>query len=452
MKPPRRNPFRRFARSERGALAVTVALCTTMLVALMAFATDIGFIYMAQNQLQSATDAAALAGAQAINDDAGNSALAVAKAYGPETGQQNAGSFSATFVAGYPQLLCLKTIDVACKSPDNANAIRIKEQADVPTLFAKVFGVSTWHIEATSTASARGGSAGPLDVMIVLDTTASMNSTDAKCSMANASRLDCALNGVRTLLGSMPPCMQTFTSCSGKAPLVKVGLMVFPGLTNTNQVQYNYDCSASTKPQIAAYNASPVYQISALTTDYRTSPSGGLNTGSNLVIASRGGGSGCSAGMSAQGGVSTYFADVLAKAQAALDAQGRSEAQKVIIFLSDGDANAPSKYVPSGKDTDQCAQAVTQAKAATAAGTWVYSIAYGAASGSGTCSTDKTKKTTACETMKNIASDTTKFFSDVTSAGNACTSTANSITDLNSIFKAIVTDVTGVRLLSNDVT
>jgi len=47
--------------------------------------------------------------------------------------------------------------------------------------------------------------------------------------------------------------------------------------------------------------------------------------------------------------------------------------QKVIIFLSDGDANASSSNVPSGQGSNECHEGITAAAAATAAGTWVTS-------------------------------------------------------------------------------
>jgi hypothetical protein len=53
----------------------------------------------------------------------------------------------------------------------------------------------------------------------------------------------------------------------------------------------------------------------------------------------RGGGSGCSAGVTAQGGVGTYFADAVTAAKTYLTDNARPGVQKIIILLSDGDAN-----------------------------------------------------------------------------------------------------------------
>jgi hypothetical protein len=225
---------------------------------------------------------------------------------------------------------------------------------------------------------------------------------------------------------------------------------VFPGVTNATQAQYDYDCSAST-PAIAAYNASPVYQIIPLSSDYRVSATATtLNTGSNLVKAVRGGATGCTQGLQAVGGVGTYYSDAIAAAQAALVATGRANVQNVIILLGDGDANASPSDISAAKLANQCHQAITAANNATAAGTWVYSIAYGALTTS-SCSTDTTH-ITACATMQQIASDTTKFYSDATGTG-ACVSTAHpSYTDLQTIFKDIVFSTTKARLLPDNTT
>ena len=242
----------------------------------------------------------------------------------------------------------------------------VRQQATVATFFAGLVGLPSFSISATATAGIGGGKAKPLDVMLIVDTTQSMNTADTSCSIAGATRLTCALAGVRTILTTLTP------------STVQIGLMVFPGLTNASQAAYDYDCSSSPAPAVAKYSASPVYQIIPLSSDYRTSNAAtALNTASHLVRAAQGGGSGCAQGLDAVGGVATFYADVITAAQAALVATGRSGVQKVIMFLSDGDANASASNMPAAKVNNQCHEGITAAQAATAAGTWVYSIAYG---------------------------------------------------------------------------
>ena len=136
---------------------------------------------------------------------------------------------------------------------------------------------------------------------------------------------------------------------------------------------------------IAPYDASsnpptttpPVYLVVPLSNNYQDA-NGNLNPNSNLVKAARGGGSGCSAGVSARGGVGTYFADAVTAAENHLAANARPGVQKVIILLSDGDANNASA-APGGQNA--CRRAITMASQARAAGNTVITIAYGAPTG-----------------------------------------------------------------------
>ena len=52
--------------NQQGAVAVMVALVVTVMLAMTALALDVGHALVARNQLQNASDAAALAGARAL--------------------------------------------------------------------------------------------------------------------------------------------------------------------------------------------------------------------------------------------------------------------------------------------------------------------------------------------------------------------------------------------------
>jgi hypothetical protein len=233
-------------------------------------------------------------------------------------------------------------------------------------------------------------------------------------------------------------------------PTDEVGLMVFPGLTSTAEVPDDYTCP-TTNPSITSYNNGPVYQIIALSSDYRTSDTSSLNVNSDMVIAT--GGGGCS-GVAAPGGEGTFYAGVIDAAQAQLVANARPNTKNVMILLSDGDANATATQMAgtatSYPSTQECQQAVRSAQNAAAAGTIVYSVAYGAeASG---CPTDTNPTITPCETMQQIASSPENFFSDYTATGGAssCVSAARPTSSLNEIFNEIAQDLTVARLLPNN--
>jgi Putative Tad-like Flp pilus-assembly len=349
-----------------------------------------------------------------------------------------------TMASGYPQLICMSTASTSsyslppCTGPDNANAIVVQQQATVPLILGGLFGKSTTTVSATATAGAGGGTGIALDVMLILDTTASMNTSDTSCSVSGATRVVCAEAGARTLLQQFKP------------SLVDVGLMVFPGVSSSTASK-DYDCSSSTQPTILKYNASPQYQIVGLSSDYKTSDTAtSLNTSSNLVIALGGGTSSCNAGLAAVGGVGTYYADVITAAQSALTANGRTGVQKVIIFLSDGDASASSSNMPTGKASNQCHEGINAAAAATSAGTKVYSLAYGAQT-SGTCSTDS-PTISACQAMQQIASTSAMFYSDTQNGSSGCTSSVNSVSELVAVFNQVGSSLTTPRLLPNGTT
>jgi Flp pilus assembly protein TadG len=412
----------------------------TFIIGMAGFVVDVGHMIYVQRQLQAATDAAALAGAHDINccSSAPGTANTTATAYSAIPTGKNAlvGGVTASMATGFPKLKCFASTGVSCTGPDNANGITVKEQATVPTWFASVLGFKSFNVAATSTAGAQGGPAKSLDIMLVLDTTASMNTADSSCSIAGATRLTCAEAGVRTLLNKL----------SYQADYI--GLQVYPGLTSAS-LGSAYSCG-HTSPTVVAYKSSPNYGVLGLGNDFQTSGSTTLNSSSNIVKAA-GGASGCAA-MTAKGGVGTFFADAIDNAQATLSSTGRTNVQKVMIILSDGDAGASSSYMTSAKVANQCAQAVTEAKKATAAGTWVYTIAYGApTSSTGSCSADS-PHISACTTMQNMASTAKYFYSDQTGGSNTCTSAANSVSELVSIFSGIGSSFGTPRLIPDDST
>lgn len=430
-------------RDRRGVSALMVAMAIVVLVGFAGLVIDLGHAFAVQRSLQASADSAALAGAQDITccAQSSNQVIATAVSYSAVSGGRNASrGLTVTMPNGYPTLKCFQSTGIPCNGPTLANGIVVQQQTTVPLWFAPILGFRSLLVTVTATAGASGGQAKPLDVMLVLDTTQSMNNADSSCSIRNATRLVCALAGVRTILTTLAPSAD------------RIGLMVFPGLTNSSQTQYEYDCSTRPAPTIARYSASPVYQIVPLGSDYRSSNTAtSLNSSSHLALASQGV-STCPQGLSAVGGVGTFFADAISAAQAALVSDGRADTQKVIILLSDGDANAPAGNVPTGKSRNQCHQAIAAAQAAAAAGTWVYSIAYGASTANtpGSCNTD-VPPISACATMEQIASDPTKFYSDGQNARNACQSNAQSVSELVSVFQTLSYSLLPPRLLPSSV-
>ncbi len=474
---------------QRGQVLALVPIILIGLLGVGALVIDLGNVYIARRQLQVATQAAALAGAQQLNTSSASAAENAADNYSALTGDKNSNPdlTGVTMVSGYPKVACLSTTGVTCYSSSGANAIVVEEQASVKTLFAKLFGVKSVSIAATATASAAGGGGGPFNVMIIVDATDSMNTADTTCSVpgiSKPSREDCALYGVRTLLGTLEPCVANSLKCPAAgsagttdcalcgsnvpAPVDEVGLSTFPGLTTTAQVGLDYACSAST-PSTAKYSQTspnpPVYQIVPLSSDYRTSDTATLlYPNSNMVIAARGGSSGCTEGLKVVGKQGSFYADAITAAQSTLVTVQSSRlgtagvhSTNVIILVSDGDATS-SATVASSEAKNECYEGVEAAITAARNGTWVYAVGYGAEARG--CNTDTGLLASPCYAMQHIANspgnypDPSKFYSDTNQAGgdSSCASSAHPITALDKIFTNIAGDFTTPRLIPNGTT
>jgi Flp pilus assembly protein TadG len=427
--------FLRLHRDRRGAVAMLTAAAIVALAGVGAIAVDVGYAVTAQRKLQASTDAAALAGALEIGSTTINP-VTKATSYSATSGNQNAApNLTVTMASGYPVLKCFTSTGVTCVSGmsgvPSANGIQVKQQASVPTFFGNVIGVSSLSISATATAGAKGGKATPMDVMIIVDTTSSMNSADSSCS--GATRIACALGGAQALLSGFWPSED------------QVGLLAFPGMTSAT-VSKDYTCPTS-NPTIVSYGSTPapVYQIIGLSTDYKTSDTTtSLNPASDIVKAV-GGASGCS-GVKAPGGEGTFYADAIAAAQTTLTTTGRSGVQKAIIMVTDGDASASApSQITTAKGTNECHEAITAAQTAKTAGTWVYTVSYGSPSSG--CSTDKSPSITPCAALLAIASDPTKFYADTTAA---CPAGANPTSGLTNLFQNIGTSLTSARMLPDN--
>ena len=491
-------------KDQSGQTIVWVGLMMIMLMSMAAFAIDIGHAYFCFRELQAATDAAALAGAHDLrNSDSATVATQYSAVSGSHNSYANLGTV--TMVSGYPKFECLTTIEnmnIACSGANSANTIQVKQQAVVPTYFAGIFGVRTFTLTATSTASITTKTV-PFNVVILIDTTQSMNTTDTNCGNT---RIKCALNGVQNFLVNLDPCYPSQGTCTvsngvANDPLDQVAIFTFPNPT-IGTVSDDYNCSG-TNPTTVIYtlpsatatsyspsgNSSGTYQVTPFLSDYRASAAvSTLSTSSDLSMALGAGkknGNTCP-GMGAPGGDGTYYAGAIYAAQAALTAQFNSEGgtsanpipQNIMIILSDGEANASSSKMNSSSNTywnssgyypsavDQCQQAVAAAAYAKSQGTLIYTVAYGSESTG--CTTDTTGAPAAsylpaiagvnepnispCDVMSQMASGSSYFYSDYNQSGanSTCVSTGNSVSDLNGIFSDLAENFMGARLIPDN--
>ena len=186
----------RGARRERAQVLPLIALSLIALLGIAAFAIDVGYAYYAKRQLQSATDAAALAGAQDLPN--ASTAITTATSYAAANTPSNL-SFNFTY-----QVSCTNTAIVAtgCAAAVNPNQLTVSATGTTTTWFARIFGLN--HFDLTAHANACSPcSSTPVDIVIAIDRTGSMcTPTD---SSGNCIDLDNAKDGVRTMLGMLNP-------------------------------------------------------------------------------------------------------------------------------------------------------------------------------------------------------------------------------------------------------
>jgi Flp pilus assembly protein TadG len=510
--------MRRFLKDQSGQTGIMAVVAISAIVGLAGVSVETGHVYYAYQQLVNSTKAAALAGAAAMPNTT-NAATNVTL-YSSQTGELNATNLLQS-VKATPTDLCLTTVtnslNVPCSTSTGAtggyNAIGVTQTATIPLWFGGLVGYTKLNVSATAEAAMRGGANSPWNIAIILDSTASMASSDsgAQCT---GTQISCALLGVQALLNDLYPCAQGQTCNSTPAPpaVDSVSLFVFPAVT-TATMSKDYVCKTS-DPTIVAYTfpdpptsltlpTGDTYEILGFSNNYKiTDTATSLNQAAPIVIAAGDSGvSGCS-GIQAPGGEGTYYAQAVYAAQSALAVQQglNPGSQNAMIILSDGDAtacatnantsagacNTKSEIVasegtlngtgtktsnPSGYENPaypsalgECGQAVLAAQAAANAGTTVYTIGYGSET-SGGCLSDKTYSASVstnggswapgdqpCAALAAMASAQVNFYSD---DANGCQATAPSnqaLTKLTAIFRAITDNLSTPRLIPNGTT
>jgi Putative Flp pilus-assembly TadE/G-like len=351
---------------------------------------DVGFAWYAKRQVQASADAAALAGAQALPDVA--TATSLANQYASLNTPDNLNNVNITVTTR-----CSANAGTWCGPTDTfqANTIAVTETAKTPTWFANVLGFDHFDVKGVATACQPCSSA-PVDIMLVVDRTGSMCSPTGPGGVCTD--LDNAKEGVQTLLGMMDPNIDT------------VGLVALPPYNDntTNAVCSNH--AASTKFNINGRTISPanydqadlVYLNDPLGSDFKTSASSPLNPASNLVQHMQVDTSGVHNCIQSFG--STSYDEAIKAGQAELVKDGRPGVPKVLVFMTDGEANIGGYWPgvaghglepdlgdpatsfnmsPVGAvsavnpdDAQPCQSAINASTAIKAAGTTIYTIGY----------------------------------------------------------------------------
>jgi hypothetical protein len=362
-------------KSERGQMLPMLLMMMMAMLGITAFVVDLGRVFITYHELVATTDAAALAGAEAL--PSGPTATSQANTYSSASSDKNAYNNLSGVTVSSATPLCLAALQnegIACNTGLGVyNAIQVTQTVTLPMTFAQTFGTSSVTLAATSTAAARGAISEPYNIAVIMDQTASMASsnsdacTDPTTGNTYSTRNDCSLVGLKTLLLNIAPCTANYTTCpsGGVNAVDMVSVFVFPNFQfNSGKNAYTGTCSDFTHASTYSFPyldtghttypapATPVlsgttsdYQLIPFQNDYRVSDlASTLNTSSNLVkILGPVGGSSCS-GLGAPGGLSTFYGGALAAAQGALLQEqtargGVSSSKNAIILLSDGAAN-----------------------------------------------------------------------------------------------------------------
>jgi hypothetical protein len=222
----------------------------------------------------------------------------------------------------------------------------VDETAKVPTYLLKVLGFDTITLKAHAQACSPCGGL-PLDVMIVLDRTGSM-SASSKMPQAKA--------GIMAFLSTMDPTVDN------------VGLAVLPPAPSTGAACQNVSPYFTSSNRGGTYNLpGAAYTVVPLSNSYART-TGNLDGSSPLI----------STVNCVQPGGNTAYAEAMDAAYQELQADGRPDAQKAIIILSDGAANVGPNFLSGSSNylTHPCGQGAASAGVAKSAGVLVYSIAY----------------------------------------------------------------------------
>jgi Flp pilus assembly protein TadG len=168
------------ARTRReGAILPLVVISLVALLGFVALAVDIGMVVAAKTQAQNAADAAAMAGARAIDGSPGGNitnAIATGTAVATANSILNAPvqSGSVTMQPGYYHYdqtsQQFTAVLSAPTSPETYNLMKATVSQSSPSAFARVFGISALNVTASAIATHR-----PRDIAIVLDYSGSMN-------------------------------------------------------------------------------------------------------------------------------------------------------------------------------------------------------------------------------------------------------------------------------------
>jgi hypothetical protein len=355
----------RLKQGEQGQIVALLAVALLSLLAISALIMNVGYSWYAKRQAQAQVDAAVLAAAQELPDTAKATQLAndyLAK--NPLPGGVTGGTPTITF-----------THLQNSRNGAPVNKVTISENGTIPSLFGNFVGLTSFNYSVNANACEPCGNK-KFDIMLVVDRTGSMCDVSSNCVDLNNAK-----TGMRELFATMD------------AKLDSIGIVAFPPVPVTSKGACEPVPAVGSDHYTAGQYDNPTWAFLAdpLKMDYQK-PDGTANTASTLYTHTVTGD--INACIPAGGG--TSYTQALQAGIDELNKDGRSGAQKIIIFMTDGSANTgpvhscttghyagmtPCTNIPATdpQNVTPCHAAISIAQTAKNAGILFYTIGYGLA-------------------------------------------------------------------------
>lgn len=185
------------AQQRRGKIVVMAAFLMIFMLGMVAFGVDVGYMALTKTELQTSTDAAALAGAgELVNGVEAAETAAMAFLASNKAGGHTLTASNATFTFGDWN----NTTHAFTETAETPNAIRLQTSLlEQPLFFGKVLGRNTFNTGADSIATYQ-----PREIGLVLDYSGSMayDSTFRNISLIGQAAVETNIQQIYTQLGS----------------------------------------------------------------------------------------------------------------------------------------------------------------------------------------------------------------------------------------------------------
>lgn len=207
----------RLGTDTRGNTLMLMAFAIFPLLAAIGCGVDSARAYMTRTRLQQAVDAAALAGRRSMTGDDLESAKPGVNAY-------MAFNFPTGLYGSTP-------VTVTTTKPD-VGTIQVYARTSVPTSIMSIFGIKKIDVDAAGTAVQ---SFKNVDIMLVLDTTGSMNDT-----LSGVRKIDALKSAVRALYDQLAPAQSMLRQ---KGLRMRFGIVPYAATVNVGRLLYRKNAS-----------------------------------------------------------------------------------------------------------------------------------------------------------------------------------------------------------------